>query len=134
MSSSKEQSPSVLTSHNPNVNQCVVYEDQDETSKHVCTAHDISMHDDKNCQSTKCAHILPVKPAMKSSHLQSVEPAMLQSSYKKKDQVKQVSLCDDKNCKSTKSIHMWTVKSAMKSSHMQSVEPAMPQYSYKNVK
>ena len=63
--------------------------------------------------------------------MQLVEPAIPQSSYKKKDQVKQVLLCDDKNCQSTKCIHMWPVKSAMKSRHMQSVEPAVPQKSYK---
>ena len=52
--SSKEQSPALLTSHNHNVNQCVVYEDQNETSKQECTAYDISICDDNNCQSTKC--------------------------------------------------------------------------------
>ena len=77
-------------------------------------------------------HLQPVKPAMKSSHMWSVEPAMPQYSYKKKDQVKQVSLCNDKNCQSIKCIYMWPVKSAMKSSHMQSVETAMLQSSYKN--
>ena len=61
--SSKEQSPAVLTSHYHNVNQCVIYEDQDETSKWECTAHYISMCDDKNCESTKCVHMQPVKPA-----------------------------------------------------------------------
>ena len=73
----------------------------------------------------------------------SVEPAILQSGYKKKNQVKQgsvyddknsqstKSVCDDKNCQPTKSVHMQPVKSAMKSSHMQSVEPAMLQSTYK---
>ena len=37
------------------------------------------MCDDKNCQSTKCIHKQPVKSASKSSHMQSVEPAMLWS-------------------------------------------------------
>ena len=59
--------------------------------------------------------------------MQSVEPSMPQSSYKEKDQVKQVPLCDDKNCQSTKYIYMLLVKSAMKSKHMQAVEPAIPQ-------
>ena len=49
---------------------------------------------DENCQ---CVHMQSVKPAMKSSNVQSVEPAILQShykknnpqsSYKKKNQVK----------------------------------------------
>ena len=97
-----------------------MYEDKDNTSKWKCTAYD------KNCQSTlcydkncQCVHMQPVKPAMKSSNMWSVEPAILQSSYKEKNQVKQESVCDDKNCQSTKSIHMWQVKSAMKSSYMQ---------------
>ena len=96
--------------------------------------------DDKNFQSTMFVHMWPVKQAMKSSHIwsvtksshmQSVEPAILQSTYKK---FNQVSLCDDKNCQSTKKhsheecqvrpgslcddknyqsakcAHMWTVK------------------------
>ena len=67
--SSKEQSPAVLISHDHNANQCVVYEDQYEKSQQGCTAHDISMCDDKyyqsikslcddkSCQSTTCAHV-----------------------------------------------------------------------------
>ena len=76
MCSSKEQSHIVSNSIEYHVNQCVVYEDQDETSKWECTAHDISMYEDKNCQSTLCydkncqdtqsVHMQPVKPAMKS--------------------------------------------------------------------
>ena len=82
----------------------------------------------------------PVKPAMKSKRMQSVESAVLQSDYKKKNQAKQVSVYDDKNCQFTQSIHMQPVKSATKSSHMQSVtksshkqsvEPAMIQSTYK---
>ena len=82
----------------------------------------------------------PVKPTMKSSNMWSVEQAMLQSSYKKRNQVKQESVCNDKNCQSTKSIHMWALKSAMKSSYMQSVsrsshmwpvQPAVTQSTYK---
>ena len=38
---------------------------------------------------------------MKPSHMWSVEPGMLQSTYKK---FSQVSLCDDNNCQSTKSV------------------------------
>ena len=66
--SSKEQSPAVLISHDHNVSQCVVYEDQDETSKEECTPHDISMCNDKNCQYTKCVHMWPVKPVVQSNH------------------------------------------------------------------
>ena len=80
--------------------------------------------------------MLPVKPEMKSSNMQSVGQAILQSNHKKKNQVKQQSVCDDKDCQSTKSIHMWPMKSTMKSSYMWSVtkssymwsvEPAMLQ-------
>ena len=106
-------------------------EDKDITSKWECTAYD------KNCQSSlcydmncQCEHMQPMKPTMKSSNMWSVEPALLHSSYKKKNQVKQESVCDDKNCQSTKSvcddknfqstkaIHTWPVKSTMKSSHV----------------
>ena len=86
--SSKKQSHIVLSSHEYQVNQCVVYEDQEETSKQVCTAHYISIYDNKNYQSTKCVHV------------QSVKPAMKQSTY----HFSQISLCDDKNCQSTKSL------------------------------
>ena len=65
-------------------------------SKQECAAHDKSIYDDKNCQSTKCGN------------MQSVRLAVLQSSYKKHSyaecQVRTVSLCDDKNCQSTKSL------------------------------
>ena len=77
--SSKKQSHIVLPSHEYQVNQCVVYEDQDKTSKWQCTSHDISMYDDKscqstlcydkNCQDTQCVCMQPVNPAMKSSHM-----------------------------------------------------------------
>ena len=88
------------------------------------------MCSDKNCQETK--HMQPVKPAM---DMQSIlRPAKLQSSYKKKDQVKfiQVSMkddlksqslmCSDKHCQENQNINMWSVKSQM---DMQSKEPAM---------
>ena len=104
MCSTKEQSDAVLTTQNHNVNQCVAYEEQDKTSKQECTAHDISMYDDKicqstlcydkNCQDTQCVHMWPVKLAMKSSHMWSVKQAVTQS------------LCDEKNCQSTKCIHV----------------------------
>ena len=81
--SSKKQSHIVLPSHEYQVNQCVVYKDQGKTSKGECTAHDISMYNDKNCQHTQCVHMRPKKPAMKSSHMQSVKPAVAQSTYKK---------------------------------------------------
>ena len=58
-----------------------------------------SVCDDKNCQSTKSVHMWAVKSAMKSYHMNSVEPAMLQPTYKK---FSQVFLCGDKNCQSTK--------------------------------
>ena len=58
---------------------------------------------DKNCQDIQCVLMWPVKPAMtKSSHMQLAKPAILQSHYKKKCQVKQLSLCNDKNCQFTK--------------------------------
>ena len=74
--SSKEQSHAVLTSNEYSVNQCVVQEDKAKRSKQGCTT-EVSLCDDKNCQSTKCNHILPVKSAMKSNHIQSV----IRSSY-----------------------------------------------------
>ena len=84
--SSKEQSSIVLPSQDYQGNQCVVQEDKDKPSKQECTAYD------KNCQSTlcydkncQCVHMWPVKPAVKFSNMWSVEPAILQSSYKKKN-------------------------------------------------
>ena len=59
----------------------------------------------KNCQDTKYMHMWPVKAAMKKSYYMQLvpRPAMLQSNYKKKDQVKdyQISMNVDKNCQST---------------------------------
>ena len=69
-----------------------------------CQAHVIPLCNDKKCQSTKSIHMQPIKSAMNSSHMQSVttsshmwsvKPAMLQSTYK---MFNQVSLCNDKNC------------------------------------
>ena len=103
--------------------------------------------DDKNCQSTKSIHMQRVKSAMKSSHMQSVtmsshmwsvEPAMLQSTYKT---FNQVSLCDDKNCQSTKSVfddkNCQSTKPMYDDKNCQSIKcvhmwkPEMPQSSYK---
>ena len=119
------------------VNQCVIYEGKDETSKWECQANVISMEDDKNCQSTLCSdknckdtkfiHIQPVKPEMKkSSHMQLAKPATLQSDYNKMK-----SVCDNKNCQSTLCNHMQPLKSARKSNHMWSVRPKMLQSSNK---
>ena len=130
--SSKEQSPIVLPAQEYSVNQCVIYEEKDETSKAECQANVISMQNDKNCQSTLCSdkncqdtkgnHMQPVKPAMEmSSHMQLAKPAILQSSYKK-------SICNDKNCQSIQCIHMHSVT---KSIHIWSVQPAMTQSTYK---
>ena len=154
--SSKEKPHVVLMTQN--VNQCVVYEYQEESSKWECQAHVAPLCDDKNCQSTlcydkncqdnHCVHLWPVKPAMtKSSHMWLAKPAILQSNYKKKNEMKQKSMCDDKNCQSTKPaksvcddkncqstqcVHMWPVKPAMtKSSHMQLAKPAILQSDYK---
>ena len=113
--SSKELSPSVLNTQGYQVNQCVMYEDKDETSKQECQANGIIMEDEKNCQSTlcsdkncwdtKCIHMQPVKPAKtKSSYMWLAKPAILQSNYKKKNQVKQVSVYDDKDSQSTNSV------------------------------
>ena len=78
-----------------------------------------SVCDDKNCKYTQCIHMWPVKSSMKSNHMWSVRPTILQSTYKKCSQSRPVSVCDDKNCHSAKCAHMWTVK------------PAMPQSIYK---
>ena len=77
---------------------------------------------DKNCQDTN--FMWPVQSARKtSSCMWSIpRPAMLQSSYKKKDQVK--SVCSGKNSQETPNVHMWLVKPAKGSSDMWSVEPA----------
>ena len=96
MRSRKEQSPIVFPAQGYSVNQCVMYEDKDETSKQECQAKVISMEDDKNCQNTfcsdknsqdtKCIHMWPVKPSMtNSSPIQLSRPAKLKSSYKKKE-------------------------------------------------
>ena len=69
MCSSKQQSQVVSTSNVYYVNQCVVQEDQDKTSKWECQTFVISLCDDKNCQSTKTINMKSVKPAMKSSHI-----------------------------------------------------------------
>ena len=113
MCSIKGQSHTESTSSEYQVNQCVVHEEPDKTSDQKCYIHVISLFDDKNCQSTlcydkrcqetQCVHIWPVKPAMKSKHMWSVEPAVLPFVYKKKNQMKHISVCDDKNCQSTKS-------------------------------
>ena len=81
--SSKKQSHIVLASNEHQVNQCVVQEEQDRNSKQECQVNVISLCYDKNCQDTQSVHMWPVKPAMKSSHMQSVRPGILQSSYKK---------------------------------------------------
>ena len=54
--SSKEQSLIVLPAQRDSVNQCVMYENKDETSKWGCPANVISMEDDKNCQSSNCVN------------------------------------------------------------------------------
>ena len=142
MYSSKEQSPIVLLAQGHSVNQCVMYEEKDETSKWECQANVISMDDkncqstlcsDKNCQDTKFINMQPVKPAMKkSSHMQLAKLAILQSDYKIKNQMKQLFVCDDKNCQSMQHIHICPVKPAMKrSSHMWLAKPAMLQSHYK---
>ena len=76
---------------------------------------------DKTCQETKV--MWPVKPKMDMWSIP--RPAKLQSSYKKKDQVKfnQVSMkddltsqypvCSDKNCPENQNINMWPVKPEM---------------------
>ena len=103
---SKEQSPAgcskVLPSHDYHVGQCVAY--QENTSKQwypatitfLCSEKgtymkrvtkgavhkEMQTHLDKNCQSTQCEHMQPVKLVMtQSSHMQSVKPAMPQISH-----------------------------------------------------
>ena len=55
MCSSKEQSFIVLPTQGYSVDQCVLYEDKEETSKWECQAIVISMEDEKKCQSTLCS-------------------------------------------------------------------------------
>ena len=87
-----------------------------------------------------------------SSYMQLAKPAILESAYKKKNQMKKKSMCDYKNCQSTKSVksvhddknfqstqcvHMQpAMKSSYmqpltKQSHMQLPNPAMKQSTYK---
>ena len=96
----KEQVPTKSVLQEKYVNQCVIQEVQEETSKqecpvrvidHSCNDKNCQMFvcgDDTNSQSTQC--IQPVKPG---NTVWSIEPAT-QSRYKK--------LCSDKNCKSTR--------------------------------
>ena len=80
----------MLPSHEYQVTHCAVYKEQVKAGKWECTAHGISMYNDmncqctlcydKNCQDTQCVHMQPVKPAKKSSHVWSVEPAIPQCS------------------------------------------------------
>ena len=109
--SSKEQSHLISKSEEYHVNQHVMYEEKDETSKQECQGNVISMDDkncqctlcsDKNCQDTMCVYMQPVKPIMKkTNHMQLAIPAILQSEYKKQNQMKNKSVCDDKNCQSS---------------------------------
>ena len=74
-------------------------------------------------------------------HVQSVKPAMKQSTY----HFSQISLCDDKNCQSTKSLfddkNCESTKSlcddkncqSTRCAHIWPVKPAMPQSSYMKV-
>ena len=77
----------------------------------------------------------PFKPAMKSSHMQSVRPAMLQSIYRKHSyeecHVRPVSMCDDKKCQSTKSLCDDNSCKPTRCVHIQN--PAMPQSNCKKV-
>ena len=96
---------------------------------------------DKNCQSTQCIHMWPLKPAIKSNHVQSVRPTPLQSTYQKCSQIRPVPLCDDKNCQYTKKhsyeeCHVRPVcddknHQLAKCAHMQ--KPAMPQSTHKKL-
>ena len=92
MCSSKEQSHKLLPAQGYSVNQCVIQEDKEETSKWECKANVIPMDDKnclstlcsyKNCQDTKFIHMQPVKPCC----MQLAKPAILQSDYKKKKSV-----------------------------------------------
>ena len=135
----------VLPSHDYHVGQCVVYQDPDNTIKWWypatitslcaekrtymindtnCTmyklmqAHLMSYTlQDKNCQSTQCEYMWPVKPAMtQTSHMWSVKPAMPQTSHMhpvkvieqsnhKKSQVKPVM---------AQSSHTWPMSNAVR--------------------
>ena len=80
----------------------------------------VSMNDDKNCQSNVCSDkncqdtkfMQPVQQAMKNNYMQPLpRPKMLQSSYKKRksvydDQKCQSTVCSDKISQETQSINM----------------------------
>ena len=51
--SSREQAPKLLPAQGYSVNQHIMYEEKEETSKWECQANVISI-DDKNCQSISC--------------------------------------------------------------------------------
>ena len=78
---SKELFPTVcskvLPSHDHHVEQGVVCQDPNNTIKQWCPATITSFCDEKNCQSTWCEHMQPVKLAMiQSGHMWSVKPTV----------------------------------------------------------
>ena len=91
----QEKSPIVLPTKVYFINECVMYEEKDETNWQECQAKVISIEDDKKCQSTLCSDkncqdtkYIHMQLAMKkSSHMWLAKPATLQSSDKKKKYV-----------------------------------------------
>ena len=90
--------------------------------------HIMPQEDDKNCQvymkpmksklysDKKCQENIDMQPVKFQMDMQSKKLANLQSTYKKKDQVK--SICSDKNCHEIPNVQMRPKKPI---SHMQSV-------------
>ena len=104
-----------LPSHDSHVGQCVVYQDQDNTSMLWYPSTITSFCADKSCQSVQCEYMYPAKLAMtQSSHMWSVKPTMsqislmqsvkvIEQSNHKKSQVKPVM---------AQSTHMWSMSKA----------------------
>ena len=71
----------LLPAQGYSVNQCVIQEEKEETSKQECQANIISIEDDKNCQSNNCVDMWSMT---KTSYMWLAKPAILQSAYKKR--------------------------------------------------
>ena len=121
--------PTVLQSNYKKIENQVKQESVCDDKNCQSTKSAKSVCDDKNCQSTQCIHKWPLKSAIKYSHMQSVELAILKSSYKKHSyeecQIRPASMYYDKKCQSTKSLCYDMNCQSARCAHMQ--KPAMPQ-------
>ena len=73
-----------------------------------CQVRPVSMCDDKNCQSARCAHMQSVKPAMpQSSYKKCSKSAVIQSTPLSKDARKQIGTQPEvsRNCQDSTNKH-----------------------------